>query len=164
MKALLLENIHPAAVEYLEGRGYDVELRAGSLSEDELIAALPGVSLLGIRSNTTVTERVLDSAPDLLAVGCFCIGTNQVALAAAAERGALRTGDDVFWLDLPETRRALNGESLVELVEQRRFRTAMLALLRPAESTVRRLIAALGCRLVVTLPPPRPKRPGPRPS
>lgn len=87
MKALLLENIHPAAVEYLEGRGYDVDLRAGSMSEDELIASLDGVSLLGIRSNTNVTARVLDAAPGLLAVGCFCIGTNQVDLAAAAERG-----------------------------------------------------------------------------
>ncbi|KRB73816.1 D-3-phosphoglycerate dehydrogenase [Nocardioides sp. Root190] len=87
MKALLLENIHPAAVEYLEGRGYDVELRAGSLSEDELVAALSGVSLLGIRSNTTVTDRVLAEASELVAVGCFCIGTNQVDLVAAAERG-----------------------------------------------------------------------------
>ncbi len=87
VKALLLENIHPAAVEYLEGRGYDVDLRAGSMSEDELVAALPGVQLLGIRSNTNVTARVLDAAPDLLAVGCFCIGTNQVDLTAAAERG-----------------------------------------------------------------------------
>lgn len=87
VKALLLENIHPAAVEYLEGRGYDVDLRAGSMSEDELIAALDGVSLLGIRSNTNVTARVLDAAPGLLAVGCFCIGTNQVDLVAAAERG-----------------------------------------------------------------------------
>ena len=87
MKALLLENIHPAAVEILEGRGYEVELRPGSLSEDELVLALPGVQLLGIRSNTNVTARVLAEAPDLLAVGCFCIGTNQVDLAAAAERG-----------------------------------------------------------------------------
>ena len=87
MKALLLENIHPLAVEILEGRGFEVELRAGSLAEDELIAELDGVSLLGIRSNTTVTERVMAAAPDLLAVGCFCIGTNQVDLTAAAARG-----------------------------------------------------------------------------
>jgi D-3-phosphoglycerate dehydrogenase len=87
VKALLLENIHPAAVEYLEGRGYDVELRAGAMSEEELVAALPGVHLLGIRSNTTVTSRVFDEASDLVAVGCFCIGTNQVDLVAAAERG-----------------------------------------------------------------------------
>lgn len=87
MKALLLENIHPLAVQILEGRGFEVELRAGSLSEDELVETLPGVDLLGIRSNTHLTERVLDAATDLQAVGCFCIGTNQVDLAAAAARG-----------------------------------------------------------------------------
>ncbi|MGB0099950.1 MAG: phosphoglycerate dehydrogenase [Nocardioides sp.] len=87
MKVLLLENIHPVAVEILEARGFEVDLRLGSLSEDELVAALPGVQLLGIRSNTHLTQRVLDAAPDLLAVGCFCIGTNQVDLDAAAERG-----------------------------------------------------------------------------
>ena len=87
MKVLLLENIHPVAVEILEARGFDVELRSGSLSEDELVAALPGVDVLGIRSNTHLTERVLDAAPDLLAVGCFCIGTNQVDLTAAGRRG-----------------------------------------------------------------------------
>ena len=87
MKVLLLENIHPVAVEILESRGFEVELRTGSLSEDELVTALPGVHLLGIRSNTHITERVLDAATDLLAVGCFCIGTNQVDLVAAAQRG-----------------------------------------------------------------------------
>lgn len=87
MKALLLESIHPAAVEVLESRGFEVDLRVGSLSEAELIGALPGVSVLGIRSNTTVTAAVLDAAPDLLAIGCFCIGTNQVDLAAASARG-----------------------------------------------------------------------------
>ncbi|HEY0889385.1 MAG TPA: phosphoglycerate dehydrogenase [Nocardioides sp.] len=87
MKVLLLENIHPAAVEILEGHGFDVELRSGALSEDELVATLPGVSLLGIRSNTHLTERVFEAATDLLAVGCFCIGTNQVDLGAASKRG-----------------------------------------------------------------------------
>ena len=87
MKALLLENIHPAAVEVLEGRGLEVDVRTGSLSETELSRSLDGVALLGIRSNTHVTESVLAAASDLVAVGCFCIGTNQVDLAAAAERG-----------------------------------------------------------------------------
>ncbi|MFC5731406.1 MULTISPECIES: phosphoglycerate dehydrogenase [Nocardioides] len=87
MKALLLENIHPAAVEVLEGRGYHVDIRPGSMSEDELIASLTDIRLLGIRSNTTVTRRVLDEAPQLVAIGCFCIGTNQVDLAASTERG-----------------------------------------------------------------------------
>ena len=87
MKALLLESIHPAAVDVLEGLGFEVDLRVGSMSEQELVDALPGVDVLGIRSNTTVTERVLDSAPDLLAIGCFCIGTNQVDLASSTARG-----------------------------------------------------------------------------
>ncbi len=86
MKALLLENIHPSAVERLEKDGVEVDLRSSSMSEDELVHALPGIDLLGIRSNTTITPRVLASAPDLLAVGCFCIGTNQVDLDEAARR------------------------------------------------------------------------------
>ena len=88
MKVLLLENIHPLAVETLQARGHEVELRSGSLSEDELVAALAGgVELLGIRSNTHLTARALEAATALTAVGCFCIGTNQVDLEAAAERG-----------------------------------------------------------------------------
>jgi D-3-phosphoglycerate dehydrogenase / 2-oxoglutarate reductase len=87
MKALVLENIHPTAVDVLRSRGYEVELRPGALREDELVESLDGVQLLGIRSNTTVSERVLKEAPDLEAIGCFCIGTNQVDLVAAAERG-----------------------------------------------------------------------------
>jgi D-3-phosphoglycerate dehydrogenase len=87
VRLLLLENIHPVAVEILEARGFEVELLTRSLSEDELVEALPGVDLLGIRSNTHITPRVLDAAGDLLAIGCFCIGTNQVDLAGAAERG-----------------------------------------------------------------------------
>ena len=87
MKALLLENIHPIAVESLRERGYDVELRSGSLGEEDLIAALEGVDLLGIRSGTHVTQRVIASASRLASVGCFCIGTNQVDLVAAAHAG-----------------------------------------------------------------------------
>lgn len=87
VKVLLLENIHPVAVENLQAAGHEVELRAGSLSEDELVEALPGVQLLGIRSNTHLTARALEAATDLLAVGCFCIGTNQVDLDEAARRG-----------------------------------------------------------------------------
>ncbi|TCK26212.1 phosphoglycerate dehydrogenase [Pseudonocardia endophytica] len=87
MKVLLLESIHPVAAEAFRREGFDVEERPGSLPADELAAALDGVSLLGIRSNTTITAEVLDAGKELLAVGCFCIGTNQVDLTAAAERG-----------------------------------------------------------------------------
>ena len=72
-RALLLENIHPDAIARLTKAGYQVETRAGALSEDELIAALPGISLLGIRSRTNVTEEVFAApqAADLVAVGAF---------------------------------------------------------------------------------------------
>ena len=86
-RALLLENIHPDATARLTKAGYQVATLPRALGEDELIESLPGVSLLGIRSQTQVTDRVLASADGLLAVGAFCIGTNQVDLAAAATRG-----------------------------------------------------------------------------
>ncbi|WOP17898.1 phosphoglycerate dehydrogenase [Raineyella sp. LH-20] len=85
MKALLLENIHQSAVQALEGFGMDVRLEKGAMDEAELIAALDGVDLLGIRSKTQVTRRVLEARPDLMAVGAFCIGTNQIDLAAATD-------------------------------------------------------------------------------
>ena len=69
MKALLLENIHPDGVRLLTERGITVESVPGALDEGELIAALSEVQLLGIRSKTAVTRRVLEAAPDLLAVG-----------------------------------------------------------------------------------------------
>ncbi len=87
MRVLLLEGIHPVATEAFRRAGFEVEVRSGSLSEDELVSVLPGVSLLGIRSNTKVTQRVLEAGKDLLALGCFCIGTNQVNLVDAADRG-----------------------------------------------------------------------------
>jgi D-3-phosphoglycerate dehydrogenase / 2-oxoglutarate reductase len=86
-KALLLENIHPLATTVLHAAGVDVETRPGALGEEELAGSLAGVDLLGIRSTTHVTEAVLEAAPDLVAIGAFCIGTNQVDLAAAAARG-----------------------------------------------------------------------------
>jgi D-3-phosphoglycerate dehydrogenase len=86
-EVLLLENIHPAATEVFERNGFVVHTLSSSLGEDDLIEALQGKTMVGIRSNTKVTERVLDQSPDLLAVGAFCIGTNQIDLAAAAQRG-----------------------------------------------------------------------------
>lgn len=86
-RVLLLENVHDTAVEILEGAGLRVERVATGLREDELIARLAGVQMLGIRSKTQVTANVLKSAKDLISVGCFCIGTNQVDLRAAAMQG-----------------------------------------------------------------------------
>lgn len=87
MKVLLLENIHAEAVRLLESRGYDVSTRSGALDEDDLIEALRGVGMLGIRSRTTITENVLANAPDLLSIGAFCIGTNHIDLDAAGRHG-----------------------------------------------------------------------------
>ena len=86
-KALLLENIHPDAAQSLREHGFEVECLKGALSEDELIEALEGVDLLGVRSKTNVTRKVIDARPTLTAVGCFCIGTNQVDLGYAGKRG-----------------------------------------------------------------------------
>jgi len=86
-KVLLLENIHLDAVERLAKEGYHIEALERGLNEDELIRAVRDVQLLGIRSGTTITERVLDAAPGLVAIGAFCIGTNQIDLAAASRRG-----------------------------------------------------------------------------
>ncbi|OYN90928.1 phosphoglycerate dehydrogenase [Parenemella sanctibonifatiensis] len=87
MKALLLENIHSDAYDALVAAGHQVETRSGALDEADLIEALDGVELLGIRSKTQVTSEVLAAAPSLLAVGAFCIGTNQIDLDDAAARG-----------------------------------------------------------------------------
>ena len=86
-KALLLENLHPHARTILEDAGFDVTTRTGALDESELIDALDGVALLGIRSKTQVTADVVAHAPDLVAIGAFCIGTNQIDLRAAASLG-----------------------------------------------------------------------------
>jgi D-3-phosphoglycerate dehydrogenase len=105
MKALLLENIHPEAVRVLTENGIEVESVHGALDEAELVEAVRDVDLLGIRSKTTVTSAVLEAAPRLIGVGAFCIGTNQIDLAAAAERGTV-----VFNAPFSNTR------SVVELV------------------------------------------------
>src|SRR5688572_23440662 len=87
VKVLLLENIHQSAHELFRSRSIEIETRSSALKEDELMAALPGVDMIGIRSKTHVTARVLEKADKLLAIGCFCIGTNQVDLDAANRRG-----------------------------------------------------------------------------
>jgi D-3-phosphoglycerate dehydrogenase len=87
LRALLLENIHAEAVSLLAETGAHVERLNRALDERELAQRLAGVQLLGIRSKTDVSAAVLDAAPELLAVGAFCIGTNQIDLTAASERG-----------------------------------------------------------------------------
>ncbi|MBL9039678.1 MAG: phosphoglycerate dehydrogenase [Archangium sp.] len=86
---LLLENIHAVAEAQLKASGFTIRRHNGALKEDELIAQLAGVQVLGIRSKTTITRKVLESpqAKELLAVGAFCIGTNQIALDDAMRRG-----------------------------------------------------------------------------
>ena len=88
IKILLLENISDAAVVELESAGYaNITRIKGALSEAELIEAVKGVHLLGIRSKTRVTNKVLAEADKLLAIGAFCIGVNQIDLDAATEKG-----------------------------------------------------------------------------
>jgi D-3-phosphoglycerate dehydrogenase len=87
MVALLLEGIHPDAAAVLRAEGYRVEAVSDALPEAELARAIRGVSLLGIRSKTRVTAAALRGADRLLALGCFCIGTEQVDLAAAGAAG-----------------------------------------------------------------------------
>lgn len=87
IKVLLLENVHPVAIHLFEQEGFNVEIRKGALDEDELIEAIKGVHILGIRSKTNVTRRVLEHADRLMTVGAFCIGTNQIDLGACSERG-----------------------------------------------------------------------------
>lgn len=87
INVLLLENVHEDAVKIFEHEGYNVETIKGSLSEDELIEKIKGVSILGIRSKTHVTAKVLEHAKKLHAVGTFCIGTNQVDLNACSMKG-----------------------------------------------------------------------------
>jgi len=88
IKFLLLEGIHPSAVQLLQAAGYtQIETLTGSLDGDELQRKIADVHFVGIRSRTQLTVEVLAHASKLAAVGCFCIGTNQVDLAAARERG-----------------------------------------------------------------------------
>jgi D-3-phosphoglycerate dehydrogenase len=104
-RALLLENIHPGAAASLTEAGFEVETVPGSFDESQLADRIADIDLLGIRSRTQVSEAVLDKSKRLLAVGAFCIGTNQIDLAAATRRGVA-----VFHAPFSNTR------SVVELV------------------------------------------------
>ncbi|QCZ92800.1 phosphoglycerate dehydrogenase [Salinimonas iocasae] len=88
IRILLLEGVHKSAVETLQNSGYtNIEYLKTSLPEDELIEKVKDVHFIGIRSRTQLTEAVVDAASKLVAVGCFCIGTNQVDLNATQKRG-----------------------------------------------------------------------------
>ncbi|MCB0319190.1 MAG: phosphoglycerate dehydrogenase [Bdellovibrionales bacterium] len=87
IKILLLEGIHQAAIDVFEESGYSVESSNAALSEEELLKLIPDVHLIGIRSKTRLTSKVLERAQRLLAVACFCIGTDQVDLEMAAKIG-----------------------------------------------------------------------------
>jgi D-3-phosphoglycerate dehydrogenase len=88
IKVLFLENISDAAVQYFKIQGYtDVKKVAGALSEEDLIKVIKDVHILGIRSKTFISKKVLDSAKKLQAIGCFCIGTNQVDMKACKQKG-----------------------------------------------------------------------------
>ena len=87
IKVLLLENVHPSAHELFNAEGFHLETVPGALSEDELAKRVEDVHVLGIRSKTRVTKKVLANARRLLTLGCFCIGTNQVDLAEANKKG-----------------------------------------------------------------------------
>lgn len=87
IKILLLENINTYAVEALKGEGYQVEAIKSSLPEAELIEKIKEVNVIGIRSKTKLTQKVLEHAQNLFVIGCFCIGTNQVDLKYAASQG-----------------------------------------------------------------------------
>jgi D-3-phosphoglycerate dehydrogenase len=87
VKILLLENVNQTGIEILEGQGYQVESLKTSLPEDQLIEKIRNVHVIGIRSKTKLTEKVLREAKNLIVVGCFCIGTNQVDLEYAARHG-----------------------------------------------------------------------------
>ncbi len=87
ISVLLLENVHQDAVDLMKEEGYNVSVYPAGLDEDELCEKIKDVSILGIRSKTNVTRKVLENANRLIAVGAFCIGTNQIDLDGCLEKG-----------------------------------------------------------------------------
>jgi D-3-phosphoglycerate dehydrogenase len=88
IRILLLEGVHQSAIDTLNAQGYtNIEFHTGSLPEEELIEKVRDAHFIGIRSRTQLTRKVFEAAEKLVAVGCFCIGTNQVDLQAATEGG-----------------------------------------------------------------------------
>ncbi len=89
IKILLLENIHSDAFDHLSKNGFTVETVSHSLTEEDLIKKIKGIHVLGIRSKTNITEKVLAAADKLMAIGAFCIGTKQIDLAACKNNGVV---------------------------------------------------------------------------
>ncbi|PRY90916.1 phosphoglycerate dehydrogenase [Mongoliibacter ruber] len=87
INVLLLENVHSIGVDLMKQEGYNVEEISSALSEDELAEKIKNVSILGIRSKTNVTKKVLENANRLISIGAFCIGTNQIDLETCTEKG-----------------------------------------------------------------------------
>lgn len=87
INVLLLENVHPVAIGLMKAEGFNVETYPTGLDEDELCEKIKNVSVLGIRSKTQVTAKVLENATRLMSIGAFCIGTNQIDLKAATKKG-----------------------------------------------------------------------------
>ncbi len=87
INVLLLENVHPVAVQLLKAEGFNVETYQAAMTEEELCEKIRNVSVLGIRSKTQVTAKVLENANRLMVIGAFCIGTNQIDLKAATRKG-----------------------------------------------------------------------------
>ncbi len=87
IKILLLENIHPVAAQKLRSSGFEVQEESASLSEDDLLKILPQFHVLGIRSKTNITDKLLNANSHLLTIGAFCIGTNQVDTISANKKG-----------------------------------------------------------------------------
>lgn len=89
INVLLLENVHPDAKKIFSGEGFNVITVAGALDEEELIKQIKDVHVVGIRSKTNITRKVLEHANKLMVVGAFCIGTNQIDLEACTEHGVV---------------------------------------------------------------------------
>lgn len=89
INVLLLENIHPKAIEMLKDEGYNVEVYPAGMDEEELSERIKNVSILGIRSKTQITKKVLENANRLIAIGAFCIGTNQIDLDECSRKGII---------------------------------------------------------------------------
>ncbi len=88
IKFLLVEGVHQKAIDSLRAAGYtNIEFHKGALDSEQLKASIRDAHFIGLRSRTHLTEEIFAAAEKLVAVGCFCIGTNQVDLNAAAKRG-----------------------------------------------------------------------------